>query len=518
MTIDLNTNGQALSLAVHCVLDGKWSWVIFGYMGLTHTLDVKDQGHDLNEFLNAFSAGKVLYGFIRLEVTTPAKFVLIVWQGEASSESFKIACARHVDCVKRLCRTVHVTINARSEVDLDWNEIVNKVRNLTGNVCNTQPIVSDNTDNDFIPTGSVYVRANPNKDIPKGCVSKSIWQSQQHIQDSSKLISNVKASKPVGFVRPICEPETDHDHAQRGNHSQHMAKQATQNEGTNTIKNRIKALESNLPSNEKTSNYQKVDPRAEIMLARKLSNSLSMDDKEDDINHVVGTCYKKQDPRSEILAARACKQLHESVFEGCEPVGTNYKRPDVRAEIQAAKDATTLNGTNNANTVSPVNKKSEVINNPPSQISSSYQNHQQSPSQQLQQQISSPPLSLSSVVHVSNNQLNSNEKQHPNNVSNGGVNIYKQNSSVLPQNSMHKLDSSCCNSVLTTGKHQKTKEISSLQAVCLYDYAANEDDELSFRVGDHIFGIEQIDEGWWLGRDASGQIGLFPANYVKLLT
>ncbi|KAH8871092.1 Hematopoietic lineage cell-specific protein [Schistosoma japonicum] len=267
MTIDLNTNGQALSSAVHCVLDGKWPWVIFGYMGLTHTLDVKDQGHDLNEFLNGFSAEKVLYGFIRLEVTTPAKFVLIVWQGEASSESFKIACARHIDCIKRLCRTVHVTINARSEVDLDWNEIVTKVRNLTGSVCNTQPIVSDNTDSDFIPTGSVYVRANPNKDIPKGCVSKSIWQSQQHIQDSSKLISNVKAS---------C-----------GNRLQHVTKQASQNEGTNTIKNRIKALESNLPSNEKTSNYQKVDPRAEIMLARQLSNSLSMDDKEDDTSHVV---------------------------------------------------------------------------------------------------------------------------------------------------------------------------------------------------------------------------------------
>ncbi|KAH8871086.1 Protein kinase C and casein kinase substrate in neurons protein 2 [Schistosoma japonicum] len=138
-------------------------------------------------------------------------------------------------------------------------------------------------------------------------------------------------------------------------------------------------------------------------------------------------------------------------------VGTNYKRPDVQTEIHAAKDTTTLNATNNAHAISPVNKKSEVTNNSSSQ-NSSYQNHQQLPSQQPQQQISSPPLALSPVVHISDN------RQHPNNVSN------------------------------------------------------DENDELSFRVGDHIFGIEQIDEGWWLGRDASGQIGLFPANYVKLLT
>ncbi|VDP75527.1 unnamed protein product, partial [Schistosoma mattheei] len=111
--------------------------------------------------------------------------------GEASSESFKLACPRHIDCVKRLCRTVHVTINARSEANLDWNEIVTKVQNLTGSVSHTQPTNSNNTDDEFVPTvsfillfnvlivkGSVYVRANPNKDIPKGCVSRSIWQSQ----------------------------------------------------------------------------------------------------------------------------------------------------------------------------------------------------------------------------------------------------------------------------------------------------------------------------------------------------
>ncbi|KAH8871095.1 Protein app1 [Schistosoma japonicum] len=115
-----------------------------------------------------------------------------------------------------------------------------------------------------------------------------------------------------------------------------------------------------------------------------------------------------------------------------EPVGTNYKRPDVQTEIHAAKDTTTLNATNNAHAISPVNKKSEVTNNSSSQ-NSSYQNHQQLPSQQPQQQISSPPLALSPVVHISDN------RQHPNNVSNGDVNTYNQNNSVSPQNSMHKL-------------------------------------------------------------------------------
>ncbi|CAH8596110.1 unnamed protein product [Schistosoma rodhaini] len=411
--IDLNTNGQALCSAVNCVLDGKWSWVIFGYMGLTHTLDVKDQGHDLDQFLNNFSSGKVLYGFIRVEVVTPAKFVLIVWQGEASSESFKLACPRHVDCVKRLCRTVHVTINARSESNLDWSEIVTKVQNLTGSVSHTQPTNSNNTDDEFVPTGSVYVRANPNKDIPKGCVSRSIWQSQQEKQnDSSKLRSPVK-----------------------------------------------------------------------------------------------GTCYKKQDPRAEILAARACKQPQESVFNNSEPVGANYKQSDVQSEIRSIKAA------NNSNTLSSTNEKSDINNNSNSRDQLSYQNgyHHQSSLQQSQQQTTSPPFSLSPIADISNNQRNSNIEQQLNN---GNNNIYHQNS-VSPQNSMYKLASSCIDSSPNTEVHNKRN--SNLKAVCLYDYNANEDDELSFRAKEHIFDIEQIDEGWWLGRNADGQVGLFPANYVKLM-
>ncbi|CAI2730565.1 unnamed protein product [Schistosoma spindalis] len=507
--IDLNTNGQALCSAVNYVLDGKWSWVIFGYMGLTHTLDVKDQGQDLDQFLNNFSSGKVLYGFIRVEVVTPAKFVLIVWQGEASSESFKLACPRHIDCVKRLCRTVHVTINARSEANLDWNEIVTKIQNLTGSVSQTQPTNSNNTDDEFVPTGSVYVRANPNEDIPKGCVSRSIWQSQQEKQqDSSKLRSPIKVSKPVGFVRPICEPEINNINVQSENQSQNIVKHIAQNEVTNTIKNRIKALESKLPSNETTSNYRKVDPRAEIMLARQLSSSVNNngDENEDDDTNHVGTCYKKQDPRAEILEARACKQPQESIFNNSEPVGANYKRPDVQSEIRSIKAA------NNSNTLSS-NKKSDVINDS-SNRDLLYQNghyHQQS-----QQQTTSPPLSLSPIAHISNNQINSNIEQQLKNGNNDNNNTYHQNS-VSQQNSMYKLVSPCINSSPNTEVHNKTKNNSNLKAVCLYDYNANEDDELSFRAEEHIFDIEQIDEGWWLGRNADGQFGLFPANYVKLM-
>lgn len=53
-------------------------------------------------------------------------------------------------------------------------------------------------------------------------------------------------------------------------------------------------------------------------------------------------------------------------------------------------------------------------------------------------------------------------------------------------------------------------------ATALYDYQGEGDDEISFDPDDVITNIEMIDEGWWQGQ-FNGKIGLFPANYVRLL-
>ncbi|XP_053884256.1 hematopoietic lineage cell-specific protein [Malaclemys terrapin pileata] len=55
-----------------------------------------------------------------------------------------------------------------------------------------------------------------------------------------------------------------------------------------------------------------------------------------------------------------------------------------------------------------------------------------------------------------------------------------------------------------------------LSAVALYDYQGEGDDEISFDPNDTITHIEIVDEGWWRGH-CHGKVGLFPANYVKLL-
>lgn len=50
----------------------------------------------------------------------------------------------------------------------------------------------------------------------------------------------------------------------------------------------------------------------------------------------------------------------------------------------------------------------------------------------------------------------------------------------------------------------------------MYDYEANDGDEVSFREGDLITKVSSIDEGWMTGRvQRTGLTGMLPANYVE---
>lgn len=55
------------------------------------------------------------------------------------------------------------------------------------------------------------------------------------------------------------------------------------------------------------------------------------------------------------------------------------------------------------------------------------------------------------------------------------------------------------------------------RAVIIYDYEKAEDNEVELREGDHVTDIDMVDEDWWMGTNAQGERGLFPANYVELV-
>ncbi|XP_016333937.1 nebulin-like [Sinocyclocheilus anshuiensis] len=52
----------------------------------------------------------------------------------------------------------------------------------------------------------------------------------------------------------------------------------------------------------------------------------------------------------------------------------------------------------------------------------------------------------------------------------------------------------------------------------MYDYAAADNDEVSFKDGDVIVSVQSIDEGWMYGTvQRTGKTGMLPANYVEAI-
>ncbi|XP_053198123.1 nebulette isoform X1 [Scomber japonicus] len=76
---------------------------------------------------------------------------------------------------------------------------------------------------------------------------------------------------------------------------------------------------------------------------------------------------------------------------------------------------------------------------------------------------------------------------------------------------MHQTSMSSVRSV-TSPPHSATMRVYR----ALYDYAAQDHDEVSFRDGDVIVNAQPIDEGWMYGTvQRTGKSGMLPANYVE---
>ncbi|KAF9338099.1 SH3-domain kinase binding protein 1 [Podila minutissima] len=62
-------------------------------------------------------------------------------------------------------------------------------------------------------------------------------------------------------------------------------------------------------------------------------------------------------------------------------------------------------------------------------------------------------------------------------------------------------------------KKPKAKQI---KALVIYDYSAQEDDEISLAKGSTVIVTDKMgDEGWWCGRNEQGKVGNFPSDFVQ---
>merc|ERR1712079_809955 len=137
LAINLNKNKASLLKAWQDVFDDKsdTNWAVFGYAGKTYELKVAETGDgDIEELQDELNDGKMQYAVIKVldPNTNLPKIVWINWQGEGVPSSVKGVCANHVKDVERFFKGAHVTINARSQDDVQEDVVIDKVKKSSG--------------------------------------------------------------------------------------------------------------------------------------------------------------------------------------------------------------------------------------------------------------------------------------------------------------------------------------------------------------------------------------------------
>ncbi|KAI8976197.1 hypothetical protein BDB01DRAFT_853248 [Pilobolus umbonatus] len=135
--VNFNKHGKELNEAYQSVLLNKdgINWLIFAYDKGSYDLRVQATGDGgLEELEEEFSDGKVQFAYAR--VIDPnselPKFVFIGWCGNGVPETRKGFFNSHLMDVSRFFKSFHVQINARDEADVDPELIMKRVSESSG--------------------------------------------------------------------------------------------------------------------------------------------------------------------------------------------------------------------------------------------------------------------------------------------------------------------------------------------------------------------------------------------------
>jgi len=169
----LDPNDPAVFDALKDVMNPRsnTNWVLFGYVPKTARLKVVDTGEgDVSEITELVSDGKLMFAYLRKEMSETWKYVLIAWCGDGVPANIKGFFPTHKEEMEAFLRKNNFNyaamISAREESDLDEAEIV-KALNKT----------------------STFIRARTAKDKPAeklDDVRNAYWTKQRKEEASYK--------------------------------------------------------------------------------------------------------------------------------------------------------------------------------------------------------------------------------------------------------------------------------------------------------------------------------------------
>ena len=427
MSLQVNLSSPAIRTAYEKVLDGVIDYVVLSYKKLSNDLDVTAAANgSLDDLVEEFSDGKVQYALARVSDpnTHLPKFVLINWCGEGVPENRKGLFPPHSATVADYFKVYHVSIQARTEDDILPDAILRKVMDSSGSKYGT---ASSRAPEPIAPVGTTH--------------------------------------KPVGT------PD-------------------------------IRGMQAKAPKSHETpgpvgTNYTPAREELKQLREGKLSNPAPPSAPKPAVpqpavpQRSVPQPSSAPKPAPEPAPEPAPPKPAEE--DKIQPVGTSYTPVSLPKPGKLSLDRTMPFSQAHAPTgPAPPGRRTAA----PGKLTWS---QRQEKARQEREAEEAPAESAPSVDHVVSqmNRASVNEEP-PAPPAPPAPPVPEPTASAEPP----ALDAPA-----SGGQ----------RATVLYDYDAQEDNELTLREGEILTAIDQVDEGWWSATGPSGATGLFPANYVEPL-
>ncbi|XP_028655172.1 drebrin-like b isoform X2 [Erpetoichthys calabaricus] len=461
MAVNLSKNGPALQEAYKEVVDEKsnTNWALFTYEGNTNDIRLAGKGDGgLEEMVDELNSGKVMYAFCRVQDPNSglSKYVLINWTGEGVKDARKGICANHVSTMANFLKGAHVTINARADEDVEPDSIMDKVAKASGANYSFHKETSRFADTGPQgPVGSVYQKTNAMSEI-KRTNKDNFW---------------AQAEKDEEKRREEERKRTEDDR-------------------------------------------QKLDKERRD---RELKEAQAREKREKERAHQIDQ-QKQFQQQQEVQSKEQKNQEREAASL------ISQRTVNPRDIFRQKERGLSSEGSGLSASTQPGRLQSPFLSRQPSDPERS-PSHQQPAFPMLVSPVAEPNIQEKSNFeqakqevpqqeHWTESQTYQSEDLYQNPSEDSG-DVYED---VAVEENLYEETSQ---EEAQSDAYNYTEEDAAARGICaraLYDYQAADDTEISFDPDDIITGIEMIDEGWWRGFAPDGNFGMFPANYVEVLT
>ncbi|ETN83592.1 SH3 domain protein [Necator americanus] len=469
MTLNFQKHGAAIQAAYDRIATSKTNdeWVILDYEGNSNVIKIGEEGdYGLEEFSTSFNSGRLQYGVIgvRLAKSALTKIVLVHWQGEGVPSARVASTTSHVDDVRRFLKSVHVIHYARSEIDVEPEVIRKEVAKLPATYATT---AADTYYTAPTVVGSVYKPIKPHTDINIK-ERDEFWEKLNREEKSSKKseeMSRIEERKRKESAER--EAREVQRLAEEKQHREEQERRAAELRKKNDVKqHHVPTASAPVPSSMKSNSLEK--PHRTIVTGPSKLNSdrLGMFERKDE---------KLPSPTRTIYVNNQAPKKTEVFHPSASPVLSSSGTVSPSHDSVSSAGLSSFHSPNDSGyeasaSESPKPSETHIPPGPQTFISvndtHSLQNHY----------YEEPPVEEPQIIHSN------------------------PTPSKFPQYDEPPGD-------ICTG----------LRAIALWDYQAADSTEISFDPDDYITEIDQVDPGWWRGRGPNGNVGLFPANYVKLI-